>query len=136
MRIPEDVQMSKKGQKVHCKKVFKPYQQDQLMLPMSIESLIPKNHVVRVVNEAIDQMDLELLLEKYPGGGSSSYHPVMMVKLLIYAYTDKIFSCRRIAKAVRENIMYMWLCGGNQPTFMAINRFRSERMKDAILDIY
>ena len=106
------------------------------MIPMSIESLIPENHVVRVVNRAIDKMNLEPLSAKYPGGGRSSFHPVMMTKLLIYAYTDKVFSCRRIAKAVRENIMYMWICGGNQPDFMDVNRFRSERMKDIILDVF
>lgn len=128
--------MSKKGQKVHTQKVFIPYTQDQLTLPLSIESLIPENHIVRVVNKAIDQMNLEPLFEKYPGGGRSSFHPVMMTKLIVYAYTDKIFSCRRIAKAARENIMYMWLCGGNQPDFMAVNRFRGERMKDIILDVF
>ncbi|HBP65732.1 MAG TPA: IS1182 family transposase [Desulfosporosinus sp.] len=128
--------MSKKGQKVHNQKVFIPYMQNQLTLPMSIESLIPENHVVRVINRAIDQMNLEPILAKYPGGGRSSYNPVMMTKLLVYAYTDKIFSCRRIAKAARENIMYMWLCGGNKPDFMAVNRFRSERMKDTILEVF
>jgi transposase len=128
--------MSKAGQKVHNKTVFKEYMQDQLMLPMSIKSLIPENHVVRVVNRAIDQMNLEPLFAKYPGGGTSSYHPVMMTKLVIYAYTDKTHSSRRIAKAARENIMYMWLCGGNTPDFKTINSFRSERMKDIILDVF
>lgn len=83
----------KKGQKVHDKKVFIPYMQNQLTLPISIESLIPDDHVVRVVNKAIDQMNLEPVLAKYPGGGRSSYNPVMMTKLLIYAYTDLIYSC-------------------------------------------
>ncbi len=83
------------------------------------------NHAVRVVNKAIDKMNLEPLLAKYPGGGRSSYNPVMMMKLLVYAYSDKIFSCRRISKAARENIMYMWLCGGNTPNFMAISIFGS-----------
>lgn len=128
--------MSKRGQKVHDKKVFLPYMQNQLTIPMSIDELIPENHVVRLVNSAIDQMDLKPLLEKYPGGGRSSHNPIMMLKLLVYAYTDKVFSCRRIAKAARENVMYMWLCGGNRPNFMAINRFRGERMKDVILEVF
>ena len=63
--------MSKKGQKVHNKKVFIPYMQNQLTLPMTVDSLIPENHVVRVVSRAIDQMNLEPLLAKYPGGGRS-----------------------------------------------------------------
>lgn len=104
--------MSKKDEKVHNKKVFIPYSQSQLTLPMTVDSLIPDKHVLRVINSAIDQMDLEPLFAKYPGGGRSSFNPVMMTKLLVYAYTDKIYSCRRIAKAARENIMYMWLCWG------------------------
>jgi transposase len=134
--VLEVLLMSKQGQKVHNKKVFKPYDQDQLMIPMNIEILIPKNHIVRVVNRAIDKMNLEPLFEKYPGGGRSSFNPVMMTKLVVYAYTDKIFSCRRISKATRENIMYLWLCGGNTPDFLAVNRFRSERMKDVILEVF
>ena len=128
--------MSRAGEKVHDKILFKPYDQNQLMMPMSMDFMIPKDHVVRVVNSAIDKMNLEPLLAKYPGGGSASYHPIMMTKLVVYAYTDKIFSCRRISKAARENIMYMWLCGGNTPDFMSINRFRSERMKDVILEVF
>ncbi|WP_407312200.1 transposase [Desulfosporosinus sp. SB140] len=103
---------------------------------MDLECLIPPNHMVRVVNSAIDQMNLEPLLAKYPGGGRSSYHPVMMTKLIVYAYADKTFSSRRIEKAARENIMYMWLCGGNSPDFKTINTFRGERMKDVLVEIF
>lgn len=128
--------MSKAGQKVHDKVVFKEYNQNQLMLPIDIESLIPANHMVRVINSAIDKMKLEPLFSKYPGGGRASFHPVMMTKLIVYAYADKIYSSRRIEKAARENIMYMWLCGGNIPDFKTINTFRSERMKDIVRDVF
>lgn len=128
--------LSRKGQRVHNKVVFKEYNQNQLMLPIDLESIIPPNHMVRVINSAIDKMQLEPLLAKYPGGGRSSFHPVMMTKLIVYAYADKIYSSRRIEKAARENIMYMWLCGGNTPDFKTINTFRSERMKDIILDVF
>lgn len=128
--------MSKPGQRVHNQVVFKEYNQNQLLLPMDVNSLIPANHMVRVINDAIDQMKLDALFAQYPGGGRASFHPVMMTKLLVYAYADKIFSSRRIEKAARENIMYMWLCGGNVPDFKTINSFRSERMKDIILDVF
>jgi len=128
--------MSKAGQKVHNQVVFKPYEQGQTQLPFDLESIIPANHKVKIVNHAVDQMNLAALLGKYPGGGSSSFHPVMMTKLIIYAYTDKIYSSRRMEKAARENIMYMWLCGGNTPDFKTINNFRSERMKDVIEEVF
>jgi len=107
-----------------------------MQLPFDLESLIPANHKVKIVNRAVDQMNLETLLAKYPGGGSSSFHPVMMTKLIIYAYTDKIYSSRRIEKAARENILYMWLCGGNIPDFKTISNFRSERMKGVIEEVF
>ena len=91
--------MSKPGQKVHDKVVFKEYNQQQLSLPMDLESLIPPNHMVRVINSAIDQMNLKPLIAQYPGGGRSSFHPVMMTKLIVYAYADKIYTSRRIEKA-------------------------------------
>ena len=128
--------MSKPGERVHNKVVFKEYDQRQLSLPIDLESIIPANHMVRVINSAIDQMNLKPLLDKYPGGGRASFHPVMMTKLIVYAYADKIYSSRRMEKAARENIMYMWLCGGNTPDFKTINSFRGERMKDVILDIF
>jgi transposase len=119
------------------KPAFKTYEQNQLrLLPANLEELIPQHHLVRVVNQAIDKMNTKPLFDKYEGGGSSSYHPVMMLKVVIYAYADKIYSCRKIAKACRENIMFMWLTSNQTPDFMTINRFRSERMKDVILDVF
>lgn len=116
---------------------FKPYNQGQItFLPPSLEDLIPENHIVRVVDSAIDNINTKPLYEKYEGGGASSYNPVMMLKIIIYAYTQKIFSCRNIAKSCRENIMFMWLSGMNMPDYKTIDRFRSERMKDVILDVF
>lgn len=116
---------------------FKPYNQGQItFLPPSLEELIPENHIVRVVDSAIEDIDTKPLYEKYEGGGASSYNPVMMLKIIIYAYTQKIFSCRSIAKNCRENIMFMWLSGMNMPDYKTIDRFRIERMKDVIPDIF
>ena len=116
---------------------FKPYNQGQItFLPPSLEDLIPENHIVRVVDGAMDNINTKPLYEKYEGGGASSYNPVMMLKIIVYAYTQKIFSCRNIAKNCRENIMFMWLSGMNMPDYKTIDRFRSERMKDVILDVF
>jgi len=116
---------------------FKPYTQAQAsLIPPSWEELIPAEHVVRVVNRAIDKIDLEPLLRKYKGGGTSSYHPGMMLKVLVYAYTQRIYSSRQIAKGLRENVNFMWLSGGNRPDFRTINGFRGERMKGVIEEVF
>jgi len=104
----------------------------QLMLPIEIDTLIPNNHLVRVVNTTIERMNIEPLLKQYKGGGTSSYHPKMLLKVLVYAYTQKVYSSRMIAKALRENIYFMWLSGNNNPDFRTINRFRSSVLKEVI----
>ncbi|CAM4493524.1 transposase [Paenibacillus tarimensis] len=60
----------------------------------------------------------------------------MLTKIIIYAYTQRIYSSRQIAKAVRENIMFMWLAGRQRPDFRTINWFRSERMKDVLESVF
>jgi transposase len=116
---------------------FKPYTMAQpSLIPPSWDELIPAEHVVRVVNRAVEQIDLEPLLRKYKGGGTSSYHPQMMLKVLVYAYTEKIYSSRRIAKALRENVNFIWLSGGNRPDFRTINGFRGEKMKGVIEEVF
>jgi transposase len=124
--------------KVKAKSItFKPYTQDQLQfLPPSLDELIPSNHLVRLVNHAIDRMNIDDLIESYKGGGTSSYHPKMLLKVIIYAYTQRIYSSRRIAKALRENIHFMWLSGGNRPDFRTINRFRSSRLKGRLEEVF
>ncbi len=116
---------------------FKPYVQNQpMLLPPSLDELVPKGHLVRVVNDAVERMNIDPLLERYKGGGTSSYHPKMMLKVLIYAYSQRIYSSRQIAKALRENIHFMWLSGQNQPDFRTINRFRSSTMKGLIDQVF
>jgi len=116
---------------------FKPYHQNQgSLLPEYLDDLIAEDHLVRVVSAAIDKLDISALLARYPGGGASSYHPVMMLKVLVYAYCERIYSSRRIAKALRENINFMWLSGKSTPDFHTIARFRSSRLKYAIDEVF
>jgi hypothetical protein len=87
---------------------YKPYDQGQAyLIPPRIDELIPVNHLVRLVSEVIDGMEIERLLRKYrTGGGVSRYHPEMMTKLFVYGYMTKVCSSRMLAKAVRENVMF------------------------------
>ncbi|HXR83786.1 MAG TPA: IS1182 family transposase, partial [Hanamia sp.] len=68
---------------------FKAYQQNQAMLlPPSLDELISPFHPVRVVNQVLDKIDIEPLIKKYKGGGTSSFHPRMLLKVLVYAYIN------------------------------------------------
>jgi transposase len=112
------------------------YTMDQLCLPMDLEEDIPPQHLVRVVNEAVNRLDDSIFASAYPGGGRDSYHPKMLTKVIIYAYTQRIYSSRQIAKAIRENVMFMWIAGRQRPDFRTINRFRSERMKSVLETVF
>jgi transposase len=101
---------------------------------MDLEDDIPANHLVRIVNAAVNRLSDDIFASAYPGGGRDSYHPKMLTKIIIYAYSQRIYSSRQIAKAVRENVMFMWIAGRQRPDFRTINRFRSERMK-AVLEM-
>src|SRR5512134_1285278 len=119
------------------KPVFKPYSMGQMLLmPQSYEEIIPEDHLVRVVNQAVEQIDVESLVGQYVGGGTSSYHPKMMLKVLVYAYCQKVYTSRKIAAALRENIYFMWISGGNTQDFRTINGFRGERMKGVIGEVF
>lgn len=103
---------------------------------MDLEEDISQNHLVRVVNAAVNRLDDTIFDAAYPGGGRDSYHPKMLTKVIIYAYTQRIYSSWQIAKAIRENIMFMWVAGRQRPDFRTINRFRSERMKAVLETVF
>jgi transposase len=86
------------------KTTFNPYPQNQLMLSTILDGFIPEVNLVRVVDEVIEEMDIVPLLKQYKGGGSSSYHSRLMLKILVNGHTQKDYSSRRIAKFIRENI--------------------------------
>jgi transposase/IS5 family transposase len=116
---------------------FKSYQQNQIMaLPPTFDELIDKNHPVRVVNRVIDEINLDPLLKKYKGGGSSSYHPRMLLKVLVYGYLCNIYSSRKIESATKENVNFMWLAAMEKPDHNTINRFRSSRLKGVIKKVF
>lgn len=117
--------------------VFKAYQQNQMfLLPPSIEEMIEKNHPVRIVDDVIEKINIEPLIKLYQGGGTSSYHPKMLLKVLVYGYLKNIYSSRKIEEMLKENIHMMWISGMNKPDHHTINRFRSERLKKVLEKIF
>ncbi len=107
-----------------------------MLLPPSLDELIAADHPVRIVSRVLDKIDIEPLLKKYTGGGSSSFHPRMLLKVLVFAYINNIYSSRKIEAALKENIHYMWLSGMSTPDHNTINRFRSERLKEVLRQVF
>lgn len=120
-----------------AKPLFKVYSQNQRYLfPPNLEDLIAANHPVRVVSEVIDRIDIDIIIKKYKGGGTTSYHPRMLLKVLVYGYLSNVYSSRRIEASIRENIYFMWLSGMTQPDHHTINRFRSERLRNILREVF
>jgi len=118
-------------------KIFKPYPQGQTTLfPSSLSEKIEVNHPVRVVNSVIDRLDLSCLLEQYSSSGASSYHPRMLLKVLVYGYLTNTYSSRKLEAQLKCNIHFMWLSGSLEPDHNTINRFRSDKLKGHIQDIF
>jgi transposase len=117
--------------------VFKDYHQNQAMLlPPSLEDLIAANHPVRVVNEIINKINLQPLLEAYSGGGCSSYHPLMLLKVVVYGYMTNVYSSRKLEEATKSNIYFMWLAAMNTPDHNTINTFRSVKLQVPLKKIF
>ncbi|CAH0120846.1 MULTISPECIES: transposase [unclassified Paenibacillus] len=77
---------------------FKAYDNKQMHMILDLGALIPDHHVARVIDEMIEAIPDELLFAHYVGGGRSPYHPKMMLKVILYGYSQKVYSCRGIEK--------------------------------------
>lgn len=118
-------------------KKFKNTHQNQLhLLPPSLEDFIDPKHLVRVIDQFVSTLSSKLWDKVFTGGGAPSYHPKLMLKVILYAYSLKIFSCRQIARAIRQDVTFMWLTGMQRPTFNTINRFRSEYFRSILEDVF
>lgn len=101
-----------------------------LLLPPSLDELVPENHMVRVVDAVIDRLDISDILSTYRGGGNSAFNPKMMLKVLVFAYLSNVYSSRRIEELLKRDICFMWLAGMKRPDFRTINYYRGKRLKD------
>lgn len=117
--------------------VFKDYHQNQTNLfPLSLDELIAEHHPVRVVSKVIDTIDIEPIRRLYKGGGTSAYHPRLLLKILVYGYLTNVYSSRKLEEQVRQNIHFMWLAGMKTPDHHTINRFRGEKLAGTLKAVF
>ncbi len=117
-------------------KIFRGYSQSQgFLLPPSLDEFVSENHEARIINDVVDTMDLLPLLAKYEGGGAPAYHPAMMLKIIIYAYSLDIYSSRSIVQELKTDTAFMFLSGLQSPDFRTICLFRAEHA-DVLPDLY
>lgn len=115
---------------------FKSYTPNQMVLfPQRIDEDIAEDDPVRVVDAVVESLNLDDFKKLYRERGRSPYNPKMLLKVVIYAYMNNIYSCRKIERRMLRDIHFIWLAGYNKPDFITINRFRN-RVKNEINNIF
>ena len=100
------------------------------LLPPSLDEFIPEGHTAHFVRDLVaDELDLSAILDTYvEERGYPPFHPAMMAALLLYAYTQGIYSSRRIAKGCIERMDFGAVTGFQKPDFRTINLFRKRHL--------
>jgi transposase len=122
-----------------AKRVFRPYDPDRpLPLPPDLRAWLPADHAVYLLSDILDQVDLTPILADYErgdGGGNPPYHPVLLTKLLLYAYCEGVVSSRAIAARTYTDVAFRVLAADQHPDFRTISDFR-ERHLPALADLF
>lgn len=112
-------------------KTYRPYVPEQdLLLPPSLRDWLPEDHLAFFVGDLIDHLDLSAITAVYEDEerGYPPYHPVMLTKVLVYAYCVGVFSSRKIQRRLSEDVAFRVLAAGNEPDFRTIADFRKRHL--------
>jgi transposase len=107
---------------------YVPYQPDQqYLMPCALDEWLPQGHLAYFINDTVERLDLRAFHARYAGGGprNQPFHPAMMVKVLVYAYATGVFSSRKIAKKLHEDVAFRVLAADNFPAPRTIRDFRA-----------
>jgi transposase len=114
---------------------FLPYEPNQdFLLPPSVSEWLPENHLAYFVSETIDRLDLQKFYARYEGDGrrNQPYSPAMLAKVLVYGYATGVFSSRKLARRLYEDIAFRFLAAGNFPSHRTICDFRLHHLPEFI----
>lgn len=106
--------------------------EQQQLLPSALQDWLPQGHLAYFISDTVDHLDLSAFHARYAGGGSRNqpFHPAMMVKVLIYGYATGIFSSRKIAKKLHEDVAFRVLGADNFPAHRTIREFRALHLNE------
>ena len=103
--------------------------QTGFLLPPSVDEWLPEKHLARFVVEVIDGMDLRAMSGVYRGSGSASYHPRMLLGILVYGYATGIFSSRKLERATYDSVAFRFIAANDHPDHDTIATFRQRFLK-------
>ena len=112
---------------------YLPYEPEQLLLlPEAIQDWLPEGHLAHFIGDTVDTLDLGAFHARYDKDGprNQPFHPAMMVKVLVYGYATGVFSSRKIARKLHEDVAFRVLAAGNFPAHRTIREFRAFHLKE------
>jgi transposase len=104
----------------------------QYLLTCALQEWLDPGHLAYFISDTVDSLDLKAFHARYAGGGSRNqpFHPAMMVKVLVYAYATGVFSSRKIAKKLYEDVAFRVLGANNFPAHRTIREFRAQHLAE------
>jgi transposase len=100
------------------------------LLPPSVDEWLPEKHLARFIVEVIDGLDLGRMSGAYRGSGSASYHPRMLLGLLVYGYATGVFSSRKLERATYDSVAFRFIAANDHPDHDTMATFRRRFLKD------
>ena len=97
---------------------------NQLVLPLDLEVTLQNHDIAFHIHHLVESIPPEAFEPFLRNEGCPAYHPRMMVKIILCAYTQSVFSGRKIEALLKDSIRMMWLAQGYEPSYRTINRFR------------
>src|SRR5690625_4482464 len=117
--------------------MYQNYNMNQLVLPIDLEVKLQENDIAFVINDLVESIPKEAFENFLRKTGRPSYHPRMMLKIILCAYSQSVFSGRKIEALLKDSIRMMWLAQGYEPSYRTINRFRVDPdVKDLIRQLF
>jgi transposase len=104
--------------------------QTGFLLPPSVDEWLPERHLARFVVEVIDGLDLRAMSGDYRGSGSASYHPSMLLGLLVYGYATGVFSSRKLERATHDSVAFRFIAANDHPDHDTIAAFRRRFLRE------
>jgi len=110
---------------------FRPVdRQTGFLLPPSVDEWLPEKHLARFVVEVIDGLDLRVMRGSYRGSGSASYHPSLLLGILVYGYPTGVFSSRKLERATYDSVAFRFIAANQHPDHDTIAAFRRRFLQE------
>jgi transposase len=99
------------------------------LMPPSVDEWLPERHLARFIVEVVEGLDLRAMSRSYRGSGSASYHPTILLSLLVYGYATGVFSSRKLERATYDSVAFRFIAGNEHPDHDTIATFRRRFLK-------